>query len=63
MTMQDEIIRGVDATRAKIAERHEYDAKRIAAHLRERATEPRAKCEAALSRVPDVEPDEQDRIE
>jgi len=63
MTMQDEIIRGVEATRAKIAERHGYDVKRIAAHLRERAAERRAKYEAALSRVPDVEPDERDRID
>ena len=37
MTMEDEIIREVEAMREKIAERHEYDVKRIGAHLRDSA--------------------------
>lgn len=39
--MQDEIIQEVEATREKIAERHGYDVKKIAAYLRERATRQR----------------------
>lgn len=35
--MEDEIIREVEATREKIAERHGYDVKKIAAYLREQA--------------------------
>ena len=41
MTMQDEIVRGVEATRAKIAERHGYDVKEISVYLRKRAAERR----------------------
>lgn len=39
--MQDEIIREVETAREKIAERHGYDVRKIAAYLRERATEQR----------------------
>lgn len=40
--MGDEIIREVEATREKIAERHGYDVKKIAAYLREQAAKRRA---------------------
>lgn len=40
--MQDEIIREVEATREKIAERHGYDVRKIAAYLREQAAKRRA---------------------
>ena len=53
MTMEDDIIREVDATRGKIAERHGYDVKEISAYLRKRAAERRVaqdKPEAPLSK-------------
>jgi hypothetical protein len=40
--MQDEIIREVEATREKIAERHGYDVRKIAAYLRKQAAKRRA---------------------
>lgn len=41
MKIQDEIIQEVETTREKIAERHGYDARKIAAYLRERAAKQR----------------------
>ena len=41
MAMKDEIIRGVEATREKIAERYGYDVRKIAGYLRERAAKRR----------------------